>query len=61
MLEEAKERCSSTSAAQGSNGDHLAILNHALQVSVRANRPQVTELLLNHGASELMRYELLVM
>lgn len=47
LLEEGK--------GQGSahNGDHLAIINHALQVAVRANRPKITKLLLDQGAGDL--------
>ena len=50
LLEEEKKHERET---REGNGDYLAILNHALQVSVRANRPQISQLLLNHGASEL--------
>ena len=30
--------------------DYLAIINHALQVAVRTNRPVITKLLLGQGA-----------
>ena len=33
-------------------GDYLAIINHALQVAVRANRPRITKLLLEQGAGD---------
>ena len=34
------------------NGDYLAIINHAVQVAVRANRPKITKLLLDQGAGD---------
>ena len=46
LLEEGKEQESAH------NGDHLAIINHALQVAVRANRPRITKLLLDQGAGD---------
>lgn len=33
------------------SGDRQATINHAIQISVKVNRPKVTELLLDHGAS----------
>lgn len=46
LLEEEKGEQSSHS------GDHVAIINHAVQVAVRANRPKITKLLLDQGAGD---------
>ncbi len=46
-LEEGKEQ------KNAHDGDYLAIINHAIQVAVRANRPRITKLLLDQGAGDL--------
>ena len=46
LLEEEKGEQSAHS------GDHLAIVNHAVQVAIRANRPQIAKLLLDKGAGD---------